>query len=55
MTRSDVTMLMKQSDSFSRKHRTPDFISADLCPPNSPVGYRICGPMHIVYATCLRH
>ena len=24
---------------------TPDFISADLCPPNSPVDYGIRGPM----------
>ena len=24
---------------------TPDFISPDLCPPNSPVDYIICGLM----------
>ena len=35
------TMLVKQFSSFSRKHR----ISPDLCPPNSPVDYRICGLM----------
>ena len=34
-------MLVKQFSSFSRKHR----ISPDLCPPNSPVDYRICGLM----------
>jgi len=32
-------MLVKQSSSFSRKHRT---ISPDLCPPSSPVDYKIC-------------
>ena len=38
--RSDV--LVKQFRSFSKK---PDFISPDLCPPNSPVDYKICGLM----------
>jgi len=35
-------MLVKQSSSFAG---TLDFISPDLCPPNSPVDYRICGLM----------
>jgi len=36
-------MLVKQSSSFSRKHWT--FISPDLCLPNSPVDYKVCGLM----------
>jgi len=59
MTRSGVTVLVKQSiySSFSTKH--PDFISSDLCPPNSPVDHRIwrlkqeC--VYIVQDTCPWH
>jgi len=59
MTRSDVThMLVKQSSSLSME--TLDFISPDLCPPSSPVVYRIwglvqeCMYMYNV-CTCPRH
>ena len=43
------SVLVKQSSSLSKKHWT---FSPDLCPPNSPVDYGICGLMqervHIV-------
>ena len=55
MTRSEFwrsSMLVKQSSSFSRKHRT--FISPDLCPPNSPIDYRICELMQNV-CTLYKH
>jgi len=41
MTRSDVTRETVQL----LQQEAPDFFSADLCSPNSPVDYRICGLM----------
>jgi len=47
-------MLVKQSSSFSRKHRT---FSPDLCLPNCPIDYRICGLMqeHVYIVTLYKH
>ena len=43
MTRSDITIDRETIQLLQQE--TPDFISPDLCPPNSPVNYRISGLM----------
>jgi len=41
MTHSDVTLSWNCPAPLAEE--TPEFISPDLCLPNSPVDYRICG------------